>query len=509
MRTRLPFFLLLLILFGCKSGKLPGSEEPTPIPVSIFHVNDVYEIGALGGGSSGGMARVATLIKELEASNPNIISILAGDFLNPSVMGLAKIDGERVRGRQMVDMMNQVGIDWVVFGNHEFDLPYPDLQKRINESEFGWIGGNVRQVVDGKHQAFAKEVDGSREELPRSTIWEIPVPSGQPIKIGILGVCLDFNQPDYVHYEDVFESAAEDFAQLSQETDFVIAITHLEIAQDRELAKQLPGLKLIMGGHDHTNMREKVGNVIITKADANAKTAYVHNLQVDPTSRKVSISSTLRALDESVIPDSEIAAKVKAWEDKAYASFSDLGLSVNDSITTLPEPLDGLESHIRYQPTNLGKALTQSMFEASEGVACALTNSGGIRVDDYLQGTITFFDLIRTMPYGGEVWVVEMNGSLLARVLDVGESNKGLGGYLQTWNVTGSKGDWQVAEQPIVDETVYQVAITDFLMSGRESNLGFLTESNPDIRSIAKPGPTDNRRDVRLVLADYLRNAYK
>lgn len=486
-----------------------GKQSPNSLSIAILHTNDVYEIGALGGGNIGGMARLATLSKEIRAKHPHSFSVLAGDFLNPSVMGLAKLDGERIRGKQMVDMMNQVGVDWVVFGNHEFDLPYEDLQKRINESEFGWIAGNVYHLVDGQTQSFVKQRGNREEKLPRYTIWEVPVSGSDPIKIGVLGVCLDVNKPDFVHYEDVFESAAKDFKTLAQQSDFVIALTHLEMEQDRELAQKLPELRLIMGGHDHTNMREIIGGVPIAKADANAKTAYIHTLTIDLRTRELIVNSELRALDKTVALDLEIDEKVKAWESKAYASFEAQGLPVKQTVASLPEALDGLESHIRYHQTNLGQELAAAMMQAGKEVDCAIINSGSVRLDDYLQGTITFFDLIRAMPFGGEEVIVEMKGSLLAKVLDAGEGNKGTGGYLQLAGIKGETSNWQIMGQPLQANQHYRVATTAFLMSGRENDLGFLTEDNPAISKVEQAGEQDPKRDLRLLFADYLKKKYE
>ena len=61
---------------------------------------------------------------------------MAGDFLSPSVFNTLQYNGERVRGRQMVEAMNAAGTNIAVFGNHEFDITEGELQQRINESEF-------------------------------------------------------------------------------------------------------------------------------------------------------------------------------------------------------------------------------------------------------------------------------------------------------------------------------------------------------------------------------------
>jgi 5'-nucleotidase/UDP-sugar diphosphatase len=88
-----------------------------------------------------GLARVATLRQELLAENPNTFTVLAGDFLSPSALGTARVDGERLAGKQMVSVLNQMGLDYVTFGNHEFDISEAALRDRIAESTFQVVFG--------------------------------------------------------------------------------------------------------------------------------------------------------------------------------------------------------------------------------------------------------------------------------------------------------------------------------------------------------------------------------
>ncbi|MBC7686663.1 MAG: bifunctional metallophosphatase/5'-nucleotidase, partial [Aquabacterium sp.] len=104
--------------------------QSTADTICILQLNDVYEIGPLNQGKVGGMARVATLVKQQEARYQTFV-VLAGDFVGPSVIGTTKINGQRVNGKHMVDIMNKTGVDLVTFGNHEFDIPDNDLQQRI------------------------------------------------------------------------------------------------------------------------------------------------------------------------------------------------------------------------------------------------------------------------------------------------------------------------------------------------------------------------------------------
>ena len=71
----------------------------------LISVNDVYELSNL--------PRLRTLIKETEASGVRFCTILAGDFLSPSI--LSSID----KGRAMVRCLNALPMTHVSFGNHE------------------------------------------------------------------------------------------------------------------------------------------------------------------------------------------------------------------------------------------------------------------------------------------------------------------------------------------------------------------------------------------------------
>ena len=156
--TKLLFYTLSIsLLFSCK-------KDDGKIDFTFLQINDVYEISSIQGGEYGGMGRVETVRKELIKENKNTMLLLAGDFLNPSLIGTLKIDGERVRGKQMIEVLNGMKTDLVAFGNHEFDLPQKDLQKRLNESNFPWISANVKLKTNEKSIPFFKEKEG--KQLP-------------------------------------------------------------------------------------------------------------------------------------------------------------------------------------------------------------------------------------------------------------------------------------------------------------------------------------------------------
>ena len=239
-----------------------------------------------------------------------------------------------------------------------------------------------------------------------------------------------------------------------------------------------------MGGHEHENHFERVGKVPIAKADANAKSAYIHQIAYNPKNQKVQITSTLKLLNEEVPLDPQTSTEVGRWEAKAYQAFKDQGFELDEVVATLKEPLDGLEKHIRTQPTNLGIMLAEAMYTAGETADAAIVNGGSVRLDDYLSGSITQFDLIRALPFGGKVVLVDMKGKLLQQLLEAGKKNKGTGGYLQTFAIGEDNGAWMVGKQPLNPEKKYRIATTDFLLSGLEKNMDFFTQDNPHIIAV-------------------------
>jgi hypothetical protein len=106
---------------------------------TILQLNDVYEMLPLDQQRKGGLARVARVRQLLLEENSKTFTILAGDFLSPSALSQAKVNGTILNGKQMIAAFNTLGLDFVTFGNHEFDLSQSELISRMNESTFKCI----------------------------------------------------------------------------------------------------------------------------------------------------------------------------------------------------------------------------------------------------------------------------------------------------------------------------------------------------------------------------------
>jgi len=462
------------------------------VAFTLLHMNDVYELTPGSGRNLGGLARVATVKKALRTQHPNTFTVLAGDLFSPSALGTAVVEGRRLNGRQMVHVMNLLGLDFATFGNHEFDLNEADFLQRLQESTALWVTSNV---LDAHGNLFPK--------TQKNHILTVPGEQGAAVKVGFFGLTINSNPKPYVQYTPYLDAAKTQIALLRPQVDILIAITHLPYDQDIALAQSVPELDMIIGGHEHENMQLWRGSNFtpIMKADANAQTVYIHYLTYCVGNRRLRVQSELKLIDHHIPDDPQLAEVIQHWVDVGFQAFEASGFSPRQVIATTKVALDGTEASVRNHATNLTQLIAEGMLASAPGAQLAIFNSGSIRIDDILPpGAITQYDVIRILPFGGKLLTVTMKGRVLQDVLTIGRANKGRGGYLQTANVGWDEqhNSWTIQNRALDERETYMVAINDFLMTGLEQGLGFLKD-NPDIKVIQEG------EDIRWSLIHQLR----
>ncbi|OAD90381.1 bifunctional metallophosphatase/5'-nucleotidase [Aequorivita soesokkakensis] len=479
------------------------------VTLKFVQVNDVYEIAPLNGGEYGGMARVAHIRDSIKKQFPNTYLFMAGDFLNPSLLGTLKVDGERLNGKQMVDVMNAMDFDLVTFGNHELDLSEEDLQKRLDESTFKWTSANVRHVTEDGIEPFSTKLEFTKVPISDFATFKAIDPNGNEMKFGVVSVTLPSNPKEYVYYGDIYKEAFRAYKLATEKTDLVFGLTHVSIEEDRELARLMQSIPLIMGGHEHNAMLVNVGKTTIAKADANAKSVYVHTILFNPKTKYYNLHSQLVFVDEKTPSNAKVERIVSKWNDMLDEKLKEVVDNPNEVIYNPSIPLDGTDSASRSIQTNLGEIITKSMaFSYQNKVDAAIVNGGSIRVDDMLSGPITPKDVFRVLPFGGSVLKVDLKGNLLKEILDYGQEKKGTGAYLQRDNISeASNGDWLIQGKPISEKKTYTIAISDFLLKGLD--IPFLTPENKDIVEIYTPKETETAADIRKAIIFYLNSLKK
>ncbi|MFC3034259.1 bifunctional metallophosphatase/5'-nucleotidase [Pseudoalteromonas fenneropenaei] len=456
------------------------------VDITFLHANDVYEMTPVNGGKFGGLARVETIMKELRQRNPNTFSILAGDLFSPSAIGTAVVDGDKLAGKQMVDVLNAMRWDFMTLGNHEFDNGYEPLLARLAEAQFTIFSSNVLDPKTNKPLANLKgevvfSVDG--------------------VKVALIGVVLPSLAKDFVKILDPLAQTKAAIEKVkNQGADIVVLVTHQEIETDLAFANQLD-VDLILGGHEHENMYFRRGAhfVPVAKADANARSVYIHHLQFDTERKTLKVHSELKLVTAAIAEDKVIAARAKAWQNKAFDAFRAQGFEPTKVIATTKTDLNGLEADVRNGVTNLTQVIAQSELLAYPDAQAAIYNAGSIRIDDVLPaGELSEYDVIRILPFGGDYSLVEIPGDLLIQTLDAGAGNKGTGGYLQMANISRRGNQWQLDGADIDAKREYKIVIASFLIERGDANLTFLV-NNPRIKVLSQ-----DKVDARKALIAYL-----
>ena len=198
---RLPAALTILgcicIFPASASAQKPAS--PT-VEFTILHFNDVYEVERPRDQTLGGLSRVAALRNKLVQENPRTFTIFSGDALSPSPIGGAVIDGDELAGRQMVAVLNVMGLDFATLGNHELDLKKDQLCQRLKESTFTWISSNVTDAV-------GRRLPG----VPTEVILRVNE-AGNEVRVGLIGLSIDSTRPEYVRFQDPVSVARDQVA---------------------------------------------------------------------------------------------------------------------------------------------------------------------------------------------------------------------------------------------------------------------------------------------------------
>lgn len=422
MKNLLPTFLACLLLTACQMGSVPttdsasksASHENAAPRLTLILINDTYRLDYL--------PQVRTLRQQLEHGGAEVLMLHAGDFLFPSLLS------QQFNGAQMIDLFNRLDGDagaddpamFVTFGNHEFEkTKLADaalVQARIEESQFHWLGSNIRFRQDARGKPL---VAG-----PNLVDSQLITRNG--IKVGLLSATIDVKHPDYVErFDPPIDSIRRLSAQLrAQGAQVVVALTHLSLAQDKAILANLgaDGPDLIAGGHEHDRKLERVNGRLVVKADADALSAAVIRLTPGAPAQ-----ATVEFVDlpKQVRPDPALQARTVYWNeafDRLHCAKHGKapGCMANVYGKTRVN-LVGEELRIRRFETNLGNFLADTARDAfaAQGAQIAFLNSGSMRLNhDVPPGDITRQQVDSLFAYPMPLSLIRISGKQLQQIVD-------------------------------------------------------------------------------------------
>lgn len=438
------------------------TEEPEEAEeIIILHTNDMhakYEEGTYDGM---GFAKLAAKIKEIREKNENVLLLDAGDGLHG--MPLATLS----EGETIVNLMNLMGYDVMVPGNHDFNYGYDRLLELKDIAEFDMIAGNV-----------VKE-DGTRD-FESYIIKEFG-----DVKVGIFGIATPETKyksspknTEGVEFEDPVEVAKKLVQELQEkEVDIIIGLTHLGLDEDSEdtsekIAQEVEGIDVIVDGHSHTILEEgkMVKDTLIVQTHEHTKNLGIVTLKIEE-GKIVEKEATLFTKEEAA--DLEENEEVKTLIEELYAGLKD---ELERVIGETKSLLDGERANVRAGETNLGNLLTDIMREIGEADV-ALTNGGGIR-DSIVEGEITVNHIIKAFPFENYLVVIEVEGIDILNALEHGTDAypelKGAFPHVSgmTYKIDLSKEignritDVKIGDEDLDINKVYKLATNNFLRDG-------------------------------------------
>jgi 5'-nucleotidase/UDP-sugar diphosphatase len=435
--------------------------------ITIAHTNDVHgHIAEDKNLKEFGYAKIATLLKQWREENKNFLLLDAGDTFQGTVFV------NQFKGESVVPILNHLGYNAMAAGNHEFDFGYEQLLKLRDMLKHPVISANVFKQ-DGKEllvPTYYAEIGGKKFAFIGFVAEDTPI----------------LTHPDNVKgltFKNPVEVAKAVVPKLKQQVDHVVVVSHVGIEVDREIAKNVPGIDLIVGGHSHTPLRtpEVVNGTYIVQDWEYGKSlgrADLYYLGKE----LVAFSGGLAEYDEKVQADADVEKMVQEIVKK----IDDV---MNVVIAKSEVDLDGDRNFVRKRETNVGNLITDIMLERTKSIKgheadVALTNGGGIRTQ-LKAGEITKKDLYTLLPFPNTLVVIEVTGEELKQALENGVSKveEGAGRFPQisgmsfTYDPTKPAGERvvevKVGGQPLDPEKTYKVATNDFLAAGGDGYTSF------------------------------------
>lgn len=441
---------VLLVL----SGRARASFNITILYMNDPHAHYAPYKKAGGTGFIGGFARAATLIKKITERNRSegrtTLTLMAGDLLTGTPFSTVW------KGKLGVSLMNRMQFAAMAVGNHEFDEGRDHLLLKLRPAmNFPLLSANI---VDEAGQYL----------FERSMVEKIP---SLGTTVFIFGLTTE-QTPTTTHPENVkglrFLNAVASAKKLlrgSSDQDLVIALTHLGVEGDKELARSCPKIDLIVGGHSHTALFQplKVNRTLVVQAGAYAE--YLGRLDLDVIDGRIaSYHGELIHLGEDVPKDKEISTIINNYKAKMDSRLSEV-IGKTDVF------LDGRLSTVRSgKESNLGKLIAFLMAQRLN-TQVALINGGAIR-SSLNTGDITRGDIYTVLPFPNHPVKLNLSGKDLQAVIQRSvDLPVGSGGKLQTFGVTYHMKNGNVVIDRVGDtsfnpEQPYSLAINDFLLAG-------------------------------------------
>ncbi|MGD9581283.1 MAG: bifunctional UDP-sugar hydrolase/5'-nucleotidase [Vampirovibrionia bacterium] len=487
-------FILIILVWG-QLTSVPGKK------LTILHTNDLQgqiipliEHDGAKQTELGGLARIATVVQEVRNKKEDVLLFDSGDTIQGTLF--TRLFG----GEYVGELMSKLGYNAVTIGEHDFDKGPDGLRAYIKASSYPFLAANL---------------DIKKDSVLRGLIEPYVVLDVDGINVGVLGLMTEDTNIFANIGEDISVSnpkiaARKVIDELKPKSDIIIVLSHLGLASDKKLAEEVSGIDIIIGGGSKTKLstpviinNNKGNNTIIVQANNQGR--YVGQLDIAVNDKKVKlIDYKLIKIESSIVPDVDFSAIITNLNDK-------LKEESEKTIGVTNVPLDGIKSHLRTEETNLGDLFADAVKDKFNEVDIVFQNAGGIRGDGVIgPGKISEATIWEWHPFENKVVLLTLTGKEIKEVLERGVSNLPMskGNFLQVSGLTyavdlteepqvltednkaikfqGDRiSDVRVNGRPLQYTKNYRVAVNDFLSTGGDGFITFITAKDKDYTPVS------------------------
>jgi 5'-nucleotidase len=419
--------------------------------ITILHFNDFHsrvepvtrsgspcgEKDAAEGKCFGGVARLATAVAEARAAagNAPVLLLNAGDIFQGSLFYT------QYKGLAEAELMKGLGIDAMVIGNHEFDDGPEALAPFLDAIDWPALRGNA---------------DVSAEPLLAGKLSGPLVLDAGGERIGVVAAVAEdtdeLSSPGpNVRFASAVDSLKSDVAALeAQGVTRIVALTHVGVERDVEIARAVPGIDAIVGGHSHTVMANGVegaqpypvmaegpeGRMVpVVQAGSNGIWLGRLELSFDDEGHVTEAGGAPILLEQSIPEDAALKARVAELAVPLEALRSKV-------VAETTAPIDGDRESCRARECEMGALVAEAMLDRvkGQGVRIAITNGGGLRAS-IDAGPVTMGEVLTVLPFGNALATFTLSGADVLAALENGFSavEEGAGRFPQ---VAGMRVTW-------------------------------------------------------------------
>ena len=365
----------------CTVVVITGTVFAQTKEITILAVNDMHA-------SIDRFPKFAALVDSMRTIYPDLLLFSAGD----NRTGNPANDMHPEPSYPMTALMNKVGFNLSVVGNHEFDGDIDAFRNVVNRSNFRHVCANM----------YAH--DSLRLHVEPYKIFD-----ADGVRIGVLGLIQQGANglPD-THPEKVknitfrpLEKVAEQYVWLRDRCDIFVLLVHEGYNECVQLANNYPYADVIISGHSHTRIdkTELHNGVLITQSESNLK--YVTHIAIQLTDGKIT-KKEARLSDVNAFPrkDDDVQAMTDEFNNNE---------SLNRVLTQVVNDFDNYEE--------LGYMMTDAIrIETNADIA--LQNPGGVRMETFPKGPMTVRDVYQLDPFNNEIIEYHLTGEEILRLIE-------------------------------------------------------------------------------------------